>query len=58
MTFEYTPQSNTLDFTLASLDDPARLVPAYHIWTKSRIPWFDTRDEAPRHLDSGPDTWT
>jgi len=32
-----------------TLDDPAAAPPAMHIWTQSRIPWFDTADDLPRH---------
>ena len=34
-----------VDVTVASLDDPASLRPDRHIWTASRIPWFDTDDD-------------
>ena len=47
--------ATTVDVTTASLDDPALLPPAYHIWTLSQIPWFDLLDELPRYKDSGPD---
>jgi hypothetical protein len=47
-----------LDVTLASLDDPAAVRPSYHIWTASRIGWFDTRDDLPRHPERGPDVWS
>jgi hypothetical protein len=45
----------TVDISIASLDDPSLVEPEYHIWTESRIPWFETRDTLPRHHDSGPD---
>jgi hypothetical protein len=41
-----------LDVTLASLDVPEAVRPSYHIWTASRIGWFDTADELPRYLKS------
>lgn len=44
-----------IDVTIASLDDPALVVPEYHIWRMSRLPWFDTADSLPRHEDAGPD---
>jgi hypothetical protein len=44
-----------VDLNLGSLDDPASLPPEYHIWTESRITWFETRDELPRYPDAGPD---
>jgi hypothetical protein len=43
------------DITLASLDDPTAFRPEYHIWTASRIAWFETADASPRHADGGPD---
>ncbi len=43
------------DINLVTLDDPVRLAPQYHIWTDSRIPWFDTADDLPRHKGNGPD---
>ncbi|HMM76598.1 MAG TPA: GFA family protein [Gammaproteobacteria bacterium] len=44
-----------VDVTIASLDAPAAVVPEYHIWRMSRLPWFDTADALPRHEDAGPD---
>jgi len=43
--------ARSVDITLASLDDPEALRPAYHVWTASRISWFDTADDLPRHPD-------
>ena len=43
-----------LDVTLASLDDPEAVRPSYHIWTSSRIGWFDTADDLPRYPERGP----
>ena len=44
-----------VDVTLASLDDPDAIAPTYHIWCASRIAWFETADQLPRHADAGPD---
>jgi hypothetical protein len=41
----------TVDVTMASLDETAAIAPEYHIWTTSRIAWFETRDELPRHAE-------
>jgi hypothetical protein len=46
-----------IDITSASLDDPSAHAPDYHIWRMSRIAWFETTDDLPRHDGSGPD-WT
>lgn len=43
------------DITIASLDDPDAVAPEYHIWRMSRIGWFETSDELPRHAAAGPD---
>ena len=45
-----------VDLNLATLDDPAAIVPTYHIWTATRIAWFETADDLPRYRDAGPDT--
>ena len=44
-----------VDINIASLDDPASVTPQYHIWTGSRIAWFETTDDLPRHEADGPD---
>lgn len=33
---------------LGSLDNPERIAPQDHVWTDSRIPWFEIEDELPR----------
>jgi hypothetical protein len=38
----------TLGVNTATLDDPARVPPTFHIWHKSRIAWFETSDNFPR----------
>jgi len=35
--------------TLATLDDPAALPPAAHIWMQDRLPWVILGDSLPRH---------
>lgn len=40
---------DTVEITIASLDRAADLPPAAHIWTESRLPWFDTSDQGPRY---------
>lgn len=34
--------------TLGSLDEPGRVKPQDHVWTRSRISWFEVADELPR----------
>jgi hypothetical protein len=45
---------DTVDFTVASLDDPTNAPPGFHIWNASRIAWFDTADALPRHEAARP----
>ena len=45
-------EPDCLDVTLASLDDPAVIRPSHHIWTTSRIAWFDTADDLPRYSEN------
>jgi hypothetical protein len=46
--------ASTLEINLGSLDDPASIEPQLHIFTASRIPWFDTADSLARYADGGP----
>jgi len=42
-------EDGVVDIATASLDQPALIQPEFHIWTASRIPWFETADQLPRH---------
>ena len=55
LVFWTTAEPEIVDVNLATLDDPAAIVPEYHIWTMSRIPWFETTDALPRYPDAGRD---
>jgi len=37
-----------------TLDHPEALAPRKHIWCESRIAWFETTDDLPRHDREGP----
>ncbi len=47
--------SDTVDVNLATLDAPESVKPRCHIWTDSRISWFDTADRLPRYAEGEPD---
>jgi hypothetical protein len=49
-------QPDTIDFTIATLDEPEDVAPGFHIWTRSRIAWFETADRFDRHERFRPDT--
>lgn len=42
-------QPETVDFSIATLDEPGDVVPAFHIFYASRIGWAPAADDAPRH---------
>lgn len=52
LTFQFHRSPQTIDVTLASLDDPAAITPVDHIWTKRQIPWVKLADGLPRHAES------
>ena len=56
--FRNVEEPDRIDLNIASLDDPTRVVPQYHIWVDSQIPWFDIDDDLPRYSDAGPDSIT
>ena len=49
-------QPETVDFSVATLDDPAAIAPSFHIFWGSKVAWFDPGDELPRHEKFRPDT--
>ena len=49
LTIEVDHQPETVDFTVATLDDPDAVAPGFHIFRASRIGWFETADDLPRH---------
>ncbi len=53
--FWITAEPEIVDVNLVTLDEPAAIVPEHHIWTASRIPWFETTDTLPRYPDAGAD---
>jgi len=49
-------QPETVDFSIATLDEPDRIVPEFHIFYASRIAWAPAADDKPRHDRFRPDT--
>jgi hypothetical protein len=45
-------EPDTIDLTLASLDDPTLFPPRAHIWTSSQVAWLDLGDDLPRHTNA------
>jgi len=50
--YRKTGDATTIDVNLGCMDDPSGFPPEYHIYTRSRISWFDTLDDLPRHAGS------
>ena len=48
MTYAST-RNNQIDIYLATLDDPAAIVPTYHVFTEEQLPWFEIADNLPRY---------
>ena len=49
-------QPETVDFSIATLDQPDRIVPRFHIFYGSHIAWAPAGDDLPRHERFRPDT--
>ena len=49
-------QPDTLDFSLATLDEPGRVRPGFHIFWSSRIPWMQIDDGLPKYDKFRPNT--
>jgi hypothetical protein len=49
-------QPETIDFSLATLDEPGSAAPGYHIFYASRIAWAEPADDLSRHAGFRPNT--
>ena len=49
-------QPETVDFSIVTLDDPDAVPPGFHIFHASKVAWFETADNLPRHDRFRPDT--
>jgi hypothetical protein len=49
-------QPETVDFSVATLDDPNAVPPGFHIFWGSRIGSFEPKDDLPRHDKFRPNT--
>ena len=47
--FDNLAEPQTIDFAIATLDDPDAVAPTFHIYDANRIAWFETQDDLPRH---------
>jgi hypothetical protein len=49
-------QPETVDFSIATLDNPGPVRPTFHIFWSSRVPWFPAEGDLPKHDRFRPDT--
>ena len=56
LTFEYSADTQTIDVTIASLDDPSSTEPLYEIWTSSKPPWLHLEGDGPHYPGDPPGT--
>ena len=56
LTMRVDHQPETVDFTVATLDDPDAVAPGFHIFYASKVSWFETADALPRHAKFRPET--
>jgi hypothetical protein len=54
LTWRRETSSDTVDVTIATLDDPTLVKPAEHIWMSDAIPWDQPRDGLPQHPKERP----
>ena len=53
--FRHAREPETLDVTLASLDERSTIQPQYHIWVASKVDWLQITDNLPQYQGDGPD---
>ena len=57
LAFEYAAGDRTVGVTLASLDEPHRIVPAVHWGVESMLPWIRMADDWPRRQTEDDPEW-
>jgi hypothetical protein len=50
LTFMSRPDTDEVDVTVATFDQPEIVTPADHTWTEDRLPWIKLADELPQHV--------
>ena len=53
LTYEADACQGEVHLYLCTLDNPENYVPNRHVFFEEHIPWFDTRDDLPRHATTG-----
>jgi hypothetical protein len=56
LTIHIAHQPDELDLPVPTLDEPEKVVPTFHIYYASRIPWAEAADTCPRYDKLRPNT--
>jgi hypothetical protein len=54
LTWREADNPRLVDISIASLDNPEAITPTIHIWTDSRIAWFESADHLPWYPTNEP----
>ena len=46
--YEVARREGEIDLYINAFDEPEKLQPQMHVYTKERLPWFDVKDDLPR----------
>jgi hypothetical protein len=49
ITYSWDKRPDEIDVALSSLDDPAGIEPAAHIWVEDKVPWLVINDDLPQY---------
>ena len=52
LTYRHAEEPETIDVTVASLDDPDRIAPEDHVWSDRRLSWVRLADDLPQYRES------
>jgi hypothetical protein len=52
LTYRHRDSPETVDVTIATLDDPNAVVPEYHVWMEDALRWEDLCDTLPKYRTS------
>jgi hypothetical protein len=53
LTYQHERQQETIDITIATLDEAMELAPVAHIWVQDKLPWVSIDDGLARYQDGG-----
>jgi len=51
LTYHQQKYADSIDICLATLDDPALVRPAFHLWISDKLPWVNIDDGLPQYQE-------